>query len=145
MTDQTADADEPTPGACPWCSAELPAADATTCPSCGATPDERGRARPTSRASPRSTRSRSSRPAPVAAPATGSCRSSPATRPSDATEPTRRPIARPADDDVRREMLRLELEARADLEAEAVALKADVIVEQGADPDAAAAAIQADR
>ena len=48
------------------------------------------------------------------------------------SEPTANPESlAPPDDAVRREMLRLELEAeRADLEAESVALKTDVIVEQ---------------
>ena len=48
------------------------------------------------------------------------------------SEPTPNPESlAPPDDAVRREMLRLEIEAeRADLEAESVALKTDVIVEQ---------------
>ncbi len=120
---------------CPWCSAELPPGTAGTCPACGATltsaegpePDIRGVTTLDPEAILRA-RSESSRPrSRLLSFITGDASNSgldPATAAS---------VAPPADA-VRREMLRLQIEAeRASLEAESVALRTDVIVEQGID------------
>lgn len=118
---------------CPWCSAALPAPDVERCPSCGATltsatgtePQLPGVTTLDAEAILRA-RSEVSRPrsrilsfiSGEVAVETGS--------PADAGS-----IAPPSDE-VRREMLRLQIEAeRADLEAETVALKSDVLAQQG--------------
>ncbi len=146
MTDPTAGVDEPTPGAqCPWCSAELPDADAKTCPSCNA--NLSGEVEATvpgltaidleRLAFRRSTAPKKSR---LMSWISGDSDY------EDATDP----VAPPGSLDlppleVRREMLRLEMAARiADLTAEAGALAADEADAKGADPVAAAAAIQAE-
>ncbi len=125
---------------CPWCSAELPAelpgGDAAACPSCGATlasatgpePDIRGVTTLDHEAILRA-RSEVSRPRSrllsfITGDTSGPVPADPAAAASLA----------PPGADVRREMLRLEIEAeRAELEAESVALKSDVVVEQGID------------
>ena len=146
MTDPTAGVDEPTPGAhCPWCSAELPDADAKTCPSCNA--NLSGEVEATvpgltaidleRLAFRRSTAPKKSR---LMSWISGDSDY------EDATDP----VAPPGSLDlppleVRREMLRIEMAARiADLTAEAEALAADEADAKGADPVAAAAAIQAE-
>src|SRR3954470_3346462 len=128
---------DPTTGAvprCQWCSAELPAPDLDICPSCGATlagaagtEDIKGVTTLDPEAILRA-RSEVSRPRnrllsfitgeePVEVPG----------------EEEAAAIAAP-DNAVRREMLRLQLEAeRADLEAESVAMKTDVVLDQGID------------
>jgi hypothetical protein len=119
---------------CPWCSAPLPDASADTCPSCRATlaaapgldADIKGVTTLDTDAIIRA-RSEVVRPkgnrfisfitgeVPVEAPPPGSAES-----------------LAPPDNAVRREMLRLQLEAeRADLEAETVALKADELTRLG--------------
>ncbi len=125
---------------CPWCSAELPAelpgGDAATCPSCGATLASAGGAEPDIRgvttldheailrARSDVTRPRSR----LLSFITGET-SNPAT-----VDPAAAASLAPPGDDVRREMLRLEIEAqRAELEAESVALRTDVVVERGID------------
>jgi hypothetical protein len=120
---------------CPWCSAELPPGTAGSCPSCGATltstegpePDIRGVTTLDPEAILRA-RSESSRPrSRLMSFITGDASDSgldPATAAS---------VAPPADA-VRREMLRLRIEAeRSALEAESNALRTEVIVEQGID------------
>ncbi len=125
---------------CPWCSAELPAdlpgGDAATCPSCGATlasatgpePDIRGVTTLDHEAILRA-RSEASRPrSRLLSFITGDA-STPVT-----SDPAAAASLAPPGAAVRREMLRLEIEAqRAELEAESVALKTDVVVEQGID------------
>ena len=117
---------------CPWCSAELPAAAADTCPSCGAPLTSATGAEPdikgvTSLDPLAIIQAR----ADVARPRNRIMSFITGEAPGE-SEPTANPESlAPPDDAVRREMLRLELEAeRADLEAESVALKTDVIVEQ---------------
>jgi hypothetical protein len=119
---------------CQWCSALLPAADLPTCPSCGATltsttggeeirgvttldPEAILRARSEA---PRS-RNR------LLSFITGEM-------PVEVGGPGEAESLAPPDEAVRLEMRRLEIQAeRADLEAEAVAMKTDVVVEQGID------------
>ena len=120
------------PERCPWCSAELPAAHADTCPSCGAHLTSAAGAEPdikgvTSLDPLAIIQAR----ADVARPRNRIMSFITGEAPGE-SEPTANPESlAPPDDAVRREMLRLELEAeRADLEAESVALKTDVIVEQ---------------
>ena len=142
---------DPTTLHCPWCSAELPAADLATCPSCGATltstvgtePDIKG---VTSLDPMAIIQAR----ADVARPRSRLLSFITGDTPVEPGEPDNPESLAPPSTDVRREMLRLELEAeRADLEAETVALKSDVIVEQGIhvapmdESDAAAAAAPA--
>jgi hypothetical protein len=118
---------------CPWCSAELPDPAAAQCPSCGATltsataadPEIRGvtmldpEAIMRARAEVARPRSR------ILSFITGDV-------PSETGEPASPgSLSRPTDD-VRREMLRLQLEAeRAELEAESVLLKSDVLAQRG--------------
>ena len=118
---------------CQWCSAELPAPDVPVCPSCGATltstsgtdADIKGVTTLDTEAILRA-RSEVARPrSRLLSFITGEA------PPETAGPPSAESLARP-DDAVRREMLRLQLEAeRADLEAEAVAMKTEVVVEQG--------------
>lgn len=117
---------------CPWCSAALPAPDLEHCPSCGAVlatatgtePDIRGVTTLDPEAILRA-RSEASRPrSRILSFITGE-------EPVEVDEKEAASFAPPSTE-VRREMLRLQLEAeRADLEAETIALKADVVVEQG--------------
>ncbi len=117
---------------CQWCSAELPAPDVERCPSCGATltsatgtePElpgltaldphaitgARSGARPRSR---------------ILSFLTGDM-------PPDSGGPLDPSSVAPPSDAVRREMLRLQIDAeRADLEAEAIALKSDALSHRG--------------
>jgi hypothetical protein len=117
---------------CPWCSAALPAPDLEHCPSCGAVlatatgtePDIRGVTTLDPEAILRA-RSEASRPrSRILSFITGE-------EPVETDEKEAASFAPPSVE-VRREMLRLQLEAeRADLEAESIALKADVVVEHG--------------
>ena len=117
---------------CPWCSAALPAPDLEHCPSCGAVlatatgtePDIRGVTTLDPEAILRA-RSEASRPrSRILSFITGE-------EPVEVDEKEAASFAPPSAA-VRREMLRLQLEAeRADLEAESIALKAEVVVEQG--------------
>ena len=117
---------------CPWCSAELPVPDVEHCPSCGAAlttatgtePDIRGVTTLDPEAILRA-RSEVSRPrSRILSFITGET-------PVEVDEEDAASFAPPSDA-VRREMLRLQLEAeRADLEAETIALKSDVIAEHG--------------
>jgi hypothetical protein len=128
MTDQTTGSETQ----CPWCSAVLPDAAADTCPSCGAHLVTAGGAEPNLpgvttldaeailRARSEAGRSRSG----ILSFLTGS-NDVPDSGGSAAA------IAPPADD-VRREMLRLELAAaQADAVADAVAFKSDALADQG--------------
>jgi hypothetical protein len=119
---------------CQWCSAPLPAADLETCPSCGATlssaPDTgeiRGVTTLDTEAILRS-RSEASRPrSRLMSFITGE-------EPIELGGPEEAVSLAPPDDDVRREMLRLQFEAeRADLEAESIANKTDVVLDEGID------------
>ncbi len=119
---------------CPWCSAPLPASVGETCPSCGATLSSAAGAEPDikgvttldpmaiiqARAEVARPRSR------IMSFITGEA-------PGEQSDPSANPESlAPPPDDVRREIRRLEIEAeRADLEAETVALKTDVVVEMG--------------
>ena len=119
---------------CQWCSAPLPAADLETCPSCGATlssaPDTgeiRGVTTLDTEAILRS-RSEASRPrSRLLSFITGE-------EPVELGGPEEAESLAPPDDAVRREMLRLQFEAeRADLEAESIANKTDVVLDEGID------------
>ena len=120
---------------CQWCSAALPAADLPVCPSCGATltstngsePDIKGVTMLDPEAILRA-RAEVARPkSRLLSFITGDV----AVETSGPSSPEA--LAAP-DGAVRREMLRLEIEAeRADLEAEAVSMKTDVVLEQGID------------
>src|SRR5215218_2888075 len=128
---------DPTTGTtprCQWCSAPLPAADLETCPSCGATlssaPDTgeiRGVTTLDTEAILRS-RSEASRPrSRLLSFITGE-------EPVELGGPEEAESLAPPDDAVRREMLRLQFEAeRADLEAESIANKTDVVLDEGID------------
>ncbi len=134
------DAVNGTPARCPWCSAvlpaELPAGDAPACPTCGATltsastpePDIRGVTTLDHEAILRA-RSDVSRPrGRLLSFITGDASSGGKLDPADVAS-----LAPPADE-VRREMLRLEIEAqRADIEAETVALRTEAAMELGLD------------
>ena len=128
---------DPTTGTaprCQWCSAPLPAADLDICPSCGATlssaPDTgeiRGVTTLDTEAILRS-RSDASRPrSRLLSFITGE-------EPVELGGPEEAVSLAPPDDAVRREMLRLQFEAeRADLEAESIANKTDVVLDEGID------------
>lgn len=126
---------------CPWCSAELPAAelpalsapDPERCPSCGATLASATGTEPmlpgVTTLDPEAilrARSQAARPRNrILSFLTGDG--------FTGTDPAQDPASfAPPSDDVRREMLRLQVEAeRADLEAESVAFKADVLARRG--------------
>jgi hypothetical protein len=127
MTDQTADSE----ARCPWCSAALPDATAAKCPGCGAQLMTTGAepnlpgvtaldAEAILRARSEAGRSRSG----ILSFLTGN---------SDTPDSGGSPEAyAPPADDVRHEMLRLELAAAtADAVADAVALKSEVLAERG--------------
>jgi len=139
---------------CPWCSAELPAPNVEHCPSCGAALTSATGTEPqlpgvTSLDPQAIIRARSE----VARPRSRILSFLTGEVPSDngaatnAGQPVDPASFAPPSDEVRREMLRLQIEAeRADLEAEAVALKADALAQLGVplaaiddEPDAAAA------
>ena len=118
---------------CPWCSAELPAPDVEHCPSCGAALTPAAGTEPqlpgVTTLDPEAilrARSEVARPrSRILSFITGEV----TVESANATDPA---SFAPPSDDVRREMLRLQLEAeRADLEAETVALKADVLAQRG--------------
>lgn len=118
---------------CPWCSAELPAPDADRCPSCGATLNSATGTEPQlpgvttlDAEAILKARSEVSRPrSRILSFITGEV-------PVEADDSAEAASIAPPSDEVRREMLRLQLEAeRADLEAETVALKADALAQRG--------------
>ncbi len=131
LDDVTTDASAPLPR-CMWCSAELPSDSEVTCPSCGATLIGEG-----------------DNPVPgvTAIDAEAIVRGARATRPKprsrlmswisgeydeEAEEPAPPGSLSPPPPEVRREMLRLELEAQvANLQAEAGAMAAEAAVESG--------------
>ncbi len=130
---------------CPWCSAELPAGDVKTCPSCkanlageteaqlpGLTALDLERLAFRKATSPKKSRLMSW--------------ISGDSDYEDATAPPAQPGSlEPPPFEVRREMLRIEMAALiADLTAEAGAMAADEADAKGTDPVAAAAAIQAE-
>ena len=119
---------------CPWCSAELPDPTAERCPTCGAmliaSPDAGGEIKGVTtldteailRARSEISRPRSNR---ILSFITGEVAEVPA-------PPENPDSIAPPDVEVRREMLRLRIAAEsADLEAEAVALKADELARRG--------------
>jgi len=118
---------------CQWCSAELPAPDVPVCPSCGATlTSTPGTDNDIKGVTTLDTEAIIRARAEVARPRSRLLSFITGEAPPETAGPASpESLARP-DDAVRREMLRLQLEAeRADLEAEAVAMKTDVVVEQG--------------
>jgi hypothetical protein len=136
MSDEGAES----PIRCPWCSAELPAVFppgvASACPSCGAAltsatgtePDIRGVTTLDHEAILRA-RSDVSRPrGRLFSFITGDTTSTAPLKPEELAS------LAPPDTAVRREMLRLELEAqRAELEAESLAFRTDAVIDQGLD------------
>ena len=139
LDDVTTDASAPLPR-CMWCSAELPSDSEVTCPSCGATLIGEG-----------------DNPVPgvTAIDAEAIVRGARATRPKsrsrlmswisgeydeDTAKPAPPGSLSPPPPEVRREMLRLELEAQvANLQAEAGAMAAEAAVESGLPIDLAPA------
>jgi hypothetical protein len=120
---------------CPWCSAPLPDPAAEHCPSCGAAltasadapADIKGVTTLDTEAilRARSELSRPQRSNRLLSFITGEM-------PVDTSTPANPDVFAPPPDEVRREMLRLQLEAeRADLTAETVALKADELARRG--------------
>jgi hypothetical protein len=120
---------------CPWCSAHLPKPETALCPSCGAAltaapdapADIKGVTTLDTDAILRA-RSEAGRPqggSRLLSFITGEL-------PVDTTTPASPEVFAPPPDEVRLEMLRLQLEAeRADLTAETVALKADELARRG--------------
>src|SRR5690348_5030009 len=128
---------DPTTGTaprCQWCSAPLPAADLDICPSCGATLNsatETGEIKGVTTLDTEAilrARSETARPRNrLLSFITGE-------EPVELGGPEEAGSLAPPDDAVRREMLRLQFEAeRADLEAESIANKTDVVLEEGID------------
>ncbi len=118
---------------CPWCSAALPSDDLQQCPSCGAQlvthPDVEGEIKGVTALDTEAIlRARSELNKPrgrLLSFITGDTS-------ADTSTPASAEAFAPPPDAVRREMLRLQLEAeRADLTAEAVALKADELARRG--------------
>ncbi len=118
---------------CQWCSAELPAPDVERCPSCGATLTSATGTEPqlpgVTALDPQAiirARSEVARPrSRILSFLTGDM----TPEPGGSDDPA---SWAPPSSEVRREMLRLQIEAeRADLEAETVALKADVLAQRG--------------
>jgi hypothetical protein len=133
MDDATSEARLSAPR-CTWCSAELPDADAAVCPSCGATLTGEGDAQiPGVTALTSPTSSRLSSP-----PKRSRLLQWISGEPGDdvnAPQPAPGSLA-PPDDDVRREIRRLELEAQlTNLSAEASAIAADDALEARAAND----------
>ncbi len=130
---------------CPWCSADVPDPAPEHCPSCGAAlvaaPGTDKDIRGITTLDPEAIAARPGRCRPATEPHR---RSSPARSPSRWIPSTNPESLAPPDTAVRREMLRLQLEAeRADQEAETVALKSDVLTKQGISLSELAAADEA--
>lgn len=123
---------EPT-ARCPWCSAELPDPTAEACPSCGATLTSTSGPEPqlpgvTTLDAEAILRARSE----VGRPRSRILSFITGEVVQETGGPTSPESLAPPSSEVRREMLRLQIEAeRADLEAEQIALKADVLAEAG--------------
>jgi len=143
MADDTAPGSDPTADICPWCSATLPSADEVDCPSCGATltgdvdPQVPGLtaidAQAIARASQAPIRQQRSR---LLSWISGEYDTDVEAAPADSE------ALAPPDEAVKREILRLELEAEvANLQAENEALIAEARVEEA---DEGLAAEQAD-
>ena len=129
---------------CPWCSADVPDPAPEHCPSCGAAlvaapgtdKDIRGITTLDPEAIARA-RGDAARPRSLMSFITGEI-------PVEVDPHTNPESLAPPDTAVRREMLRLQLEAeRADQEAETVALKSDVLTKQGISLSELAAADEA--
>jgi hypothetical protein len=134
MSDPSA-ASSSTVAICPWCSAALPVADAETCPSCGATLlGEDDRELPGVTAIDATVAASAGRPKRRAS--LGILGSLLGAGDDDIeVRALKDPPGslQPPDPAVRREMLRLELEAQvSELEAEATSLRADAAVEAAA-------------
>jgi hypothetical protein len=118
---------------CQWCSAELPNPDVDRCPSCGAplassSASEAQLPGVTTLDAEAIVRAR----AEVSRPRSRILSFITGDMPPETGGPASAESLAPPSDDVRREMLRLQLEAeRADLEAETIALKSDVIAQHG--------------
>jgi hypothetical protein len=118
---------------CQWCSAELPTPDVERCPSCGATLTSAAGTEPqlpgvTSLDPQAIIRARSE----VTRPRSRILSFLTGEMPPDSGGPLDPASIAPPSDEVRREILRLQIEAeRADLEAEAVALKSDALAHLG--------------
>ena len=117
---------------CPWCSAPLPDPTVERCPSCDAvlaSATAEGEIRGVTTLDPEAIlRARSD----VARPRNRILSFITGEVGADTGEPANPESLAPPPDEVRREMLRLQLDAeRADLTAETVALKADELVEKG--------------
>jgi hypothetical protein len=118
---------------CQWCSAELPAPDVERCPSCGATLTSATGTEPelpglTALDPHAMTGARSG----VARPRSRILSFLTGDMPPDSGGPLDPSSVAPPSDAVRREMLRLQIDAeRADLEAEAIALKSDALAHRG--------------
>jgi hypothetical protein len=127
---------------CPWCSAALPDPDANQCPSCQAQLTSTTGSEPqlpgvTTLDAEAILKAR----AEVARPRSRLFSFITGEAPPETGAPASPTSLAPPSDDVRREMLRLQIEAEvADLEAESVALKSDVLAEQGISLAALAAA-----
>ncbi len=119
---------------CQWCSAELPAPDLSICPSCGATLTSAGGTDDIKGVTTLDPEAILRARAEVARPRSRLLSFITGDVPVETGEPASAEAFAIPEDAVRREMLRLQLEAeRADLEAESVALKTETVLEQGID------------
>lgn len=134
----------PVPQRCPWCSAELPDAGAATCPSCSANLTSDGEPQVPGVTAVDIEKIALRRSAPPKKSRLMSWISGDVD--DRAPEPSAAPGSlAPPPLEVRREMLRLEMDARiADLTAEASAMAAEEALETGARGDPAGAAVEPD-
>jgi hypothetical protein len=117
---------------CTWCSALLPASDLASCPTCGATLNSTSGDADIKGVTTLDPEAILRARAEVARPRSRLLSFITGEAPNETGGPASAESLAPPDDAVRREMLRLQIEAeRADLEAESVALKTDVVLEQG--------------
>jgi len=119
---------------CQWCSAPLPAADLEICPSCGATLNaatDTGEIRGVTTLDTEAIlRARSD----VGRPRSRLLSFITGEEPVELGGPEEAGSLAPPDEAVRREMLRLQFEAeKADLEAESIANKTDLVLDEGID------------
>ena len=135
MPDEPATQAALTEARCTWCSAVLPVADAATCPSCGATliGDGESSAVPGLTAIDADAILRNARGAGRPKPRSGLLGWISGEYPVDESATATPESLAPPTADVRREMLRLELEAQvANAQAEVEALAADEAIAEGA-------------
>jgi hypothetical protein len=125
---------------CQWCSAELPAPDQAICPSCGATLTSATATEDIKGVTTLDPEAILRARAEVARPRSRLLSFITGEVPVETGGSAEAASLAPPDDAVRLEMLRLQLDAeRADLQAEAVSMKTDVVLEQGIDLGALAA------